>query len=87
MDPLQQRIKELQDKVSGRSALSGEKASKISFSSQGFRASIDMIAAILVGTGLGLYLDSHFGSDPWLLILGFLLGSVSGLWTVYRRLT
>ena len=45
-----------------------------------------MIGAIIVGTGGGLACDHFFHTAHWGLIIGFLLGSVTGLLNVYRGL-
>jgi len=37
-----------------------------------------------VPPGLGVYLDSQFGTTPWLTILGAVLGLVLGLWHLVR---
>lgn len=57
-----------------------------SFKTMAWKASTDMFAAILVGTGGGLWFDSFFNTAHWGLIIGFLLGSVTGLLNVYRGL-
>lgn len=40
--------------------------------------------AIMAGLGalLGHYLDTRWGSDPWLLLTGLLVGTGLGLWQV-----
>lgn len=35
--------------------------------------------AIMIGYGAGWWLDRRFGTDPWLQIVGFLLGAAAGL--------
>lgn len=57
-----------------------------SFSATAWRASCDMLAAIAVGLGLGVVVEYSYSVSPWGMILGFLLGSITGLRTVYRRL-
>lgn len=44
----------------------------------------EMVAAPLVGAGLGWWLDNLTGWSPWCLIGFFLLGSVAGFVAVYR---
>lgn len=60
--------------------------SQPSFKTMAWKASADMFAAIIVGTGGGLWIDHSFHSAHWGLIIGFLLGSVAGLLNVYRGL-
>ncbi|MGD9494759.1 MAG: AtpZ/AtpI family protein [Armatimonadota bacterium] len=35
--------------------------------------------AIVIGWGVGWLLDRHFGTEPWLQIVGFVLGAAAGL--------
>ncbi|WP_343711782.1 AtpZ/AtpI family protein [Inquilinus sp.] len=50
----------------------------------GFRIAVELLAAIVVGAGIGWGLDQWLGTRPWLLILFFILGAVAGLMNVYR---
>jgi ATP synthase protein I len=50
----------------------------------GFRIAVELLAALVVGVGLGLVLDRWLGTTPWLLILGFFLGSGAALKNVMR---
>ncbi len=50
----------------------------------GFRIAVEMLAALVVGTGLGVLLDGWLGSKPWLMILGFCLGSGAAFRNVVR---
>lgn len=35
--------------------------------------------SILIGYGAGWWLDERLGTEPWLQIIGFLLGAVAGV--------
>lgn len=50
----------------------------------GLRIGIELVAGVVVGTVVGLALDRWLGTKPWLLIVGFLLGSCAGFLNVYR---
>lgn len=50
----------------------------------GMRAMSELIAAVMVGAGLGWGFDHLVGADPWGLIAGLGLGAVAGFWGVYR---
>jgi ATP synthase protein I len=50
----------------------------------GFRIAVELLAAIVVGAGIGWGLDQWLGTRPWLLILFFILGAVAGMLSVYR---
>lgn len=50
----------------------------------GMRAASELVAGILVGTGLGFLLDRYFGTKPWFLIIFMMLGMVAGFRNIYR---
>lgn len=50
----------------------------------GLRIAIEMIAGLAVGVVGGLVLDAQFGTAPWLLIVGFILGSGAAFANVMR---
>ncbi len=47
-------------------------------------ASWTMTAALLLGLGLGWWLDRRLGTGPWLMLLGILLGIVVGMYGIAR---
>lgn len=57
-----------------------------SFNTMAFRASTDMLSAIIVGAGLGFLVDKWLCSAHWGLIIGFILGAIAGLVNVYKSL-
>ena len=55
----------------------------------GMRMAAELVAAVLVGAGIGYALDRWLGSTPWLFLLFFMLGFVAGVINVvkaYERL-
>ena len=50
----------------------------------GFRIAVEMLAALVVGTGLGLVLDRWMGTTPWLMIVFFFLGCGGAMVNVMR---
>jgi ATP synthase protein I len=50
----------------------------------GFRIAVELLAALVVGGGIGWLLDRWLGTQPWLLILFFILGAAAGFVNVYR---
>jgi len=52
-----------------------------------FGLGAELAAPVVLLAAAGYYLDSRWGSKPWLLIVGALLGSVVGLYTFIRRVT
>ena len=49
-----------------------------------FRIGVDLVAAIVVGTGIGWLLDEAFGSFPVFAIALFFLGGAAGVMNVMR---
>ncbi len=44
----------------------------------------ELVAGLVVGGGLGWFLDRWLGTSPWLLIVFFALGAVAGISNVFR---
>lgn len=51
---------------------------------QAFRVSTELVAALMVGVGIGYVMDVLAGTAPFGLILGFFLGAGAGALNVYR---
>jgi ATP synthase protein I len=51
---------------------------------RGFRLSIELVAGVLVGAGLGWLLDWWLGISPWGMIVLLLLGFAAGVLNVMR---
>lgn len=49
-----------------------------------FRVGVEMVAALVVGGGIGWLLDRWLGTMPLFLIVFFLLGAAAGLLNVFR---
>ena len=45
---------------------------------------LSFVLAVVIGITVGLWLDGKLGTSPWLLILGFFLGSGAALNNVMR---
>jgi ATP synthase protein I len=61
--------------------------SKLSSSSNlgiAFKMSTEMVAAVVVGTIIGFILDNWFGTKPWLILIFFFVGVVTGILNVVR---
>ncbi|MGE0736446.1 MAG: AtpZ/AtpI family protein [Alphaproteobacteria bacterium] len=52
-----------------------------------FKLGIDMVAAVVIGVGIGWGLDKWLGTGPWLLLLFLILGMVAGIFNVFRSAT
>ena len=49
-----------------------------------YAAGITLVAVVVTFCGLGWLLDKWFGTEPWLLITGIVLGSAAGLFQFVR---
>jgi ATP synthase protein I len=50
----------------------------------GLRIAVEIMAALAVGVGIGLLLDRWLGTQPWMLILFFILGAGAAFANVMR---
>ena len=50
----------------------------------GFKISTEIVAALIVGVGIGLIVDNYFNSQPFGLIIFFILGALAGFLNIYR---
>ena len=57
---------------------------KNSGASFGFKISTEIVAALVVGVGIGLVVDNYFETKPFGLIIFFILGAFAGFLNVYR---
>lgn len=48
------------------------------------RVGVEMTVATLIGAVMGFALDKYLDTQPWLLLVGVLLGGAAGCLTVYR---
>ena len=52
---------------------------------QAVRIGTELLAALIVGGGLGWVLDTYiFASSPWGLVMGLVLGAAAGIRNAYR---
>ena len=88
-DALETRLGRLGEALDRRRDEAAEAARRRSSSSAGamalgMRAMSELVAAVMVGAGMGWSFDHFVGSDPWGLIVGLALGAIAGFWGVYR---
>ena len=50
----------------------------------GLKISTELVAALVVGVGIGLLVDNYLGTKPFGLIIFFILGAFAGFLNVYR---
>jgi len=51
-----------------------------------FSVGVELVAGVLAGVAVGVFIDWVFGISPWGLISLFILGSIAGMMNVYRSL-
>ena len=60
------------------------KPKKVSGAGFGFKISSEIIAALVVGVGIGIIVDNYFNTKPIGLIIFFIFGAIAGFLNVYR---
>ncbi len=79
----EERLRAAQERRRGRAG-GGTKRAPTSALGFGFRIGVELVSALAVGVGIGWLLDRWLGTQPWLLMLFFLLGAGAGVANVYR---
>ena len=72
----QAREKSHTGKTSGNQDMSGY--------SMAIRIGTELVAALIVGVGVGYFLDNWLDTKPWFLVVFFFLGAAAGVLNVYR---
>ena len=49
-----------------------------------FKMSTELVAHVVVGTIIGFILDKTFGTKPWLILIFFFVGVISGILNVIK---
>ncbi len=47
---------------------------------------IHLVSGVIVGMGMGYYLDKVFGTKPWLMLLFLVFGIVAGYKNMFREM-
>ena len=79
LENLKEKIDHLQHDKEKKSAL--KRNSGAGF---GFKISTEIVAALIVGVGIGLLVDNYFNTKPFGLIIFFILGAFAGFLNVYH---
>ena len=81
-----EKIRELKRKIENIEKFKGEESTKKRSGGAGFgfKISTEIVAALVVGTGIGLIVDNYFNTGPFGLIIFFILGAFAGFLNVYR---
>ena len=75
------RLSELDEKLDdaqGRRSVEKDQSGRGKVVGYGLRMATDIIAAVLVGGGIGWFLDQWLGTSPYLLLIFIVLGLIAG---------
>ena len=80
------KLKDLKERIDTAKSLNTppSKKKKESGAGFGFKISTEIIAALVVGVGIGLIVDKYLGTKPFGLIIFFIFGALAGFLNVYR---
>ena len=76
-------LKEKLNKMENSKNIS-KQAKRVSGAGLGFKMSTEIVAALVVGVGIGLIVDNYLNTKPFGLIIFFILGAFAGFLNVYR---
>ena len=84
LSELDAKLNEAAAKQKNRRAGSEEQGVGLGFA---VKIGVDIVAAIIVGVGIGLLLDHWLGTKPLWLIVFFILGAAAGMLNVFRAVS
>ena len=79
LSKLKEKIETIENKKLKESEIKKESGAGFAF-----KISTELIAALIVGVGMGLIVDNYLGTKPFGLIIFFILGSFAGFLNIYR---
>jgi|TARA_B100001750_G_scaffold211224_1_gene192315 ATP synthase protein I len=81
-DQFKTRLKIAKDKLKANKAnKNDEPKSNLGIA---FKMSTELVAAVAVGTIIGFILDNWFGTKPWLILIFFFVGVITGILNVIK---
>lgn len=84
LDRRLRRFRQERDAASGRTERSPSSRSGLGYA---LRLGVEIVAALIIGVGIGYMLDRWMNTAPFLALLGFFFGAAAGLMNVYRVAT
>ena len=80
------KLRQLKERIETAKTTNSQtlKKNKESGAGFGFKISTEIIAALIVGVGIGLIVDKYLGTKPFGLIIFFIFGAIAGFLNVYR---
>lgn len=83
---LDAKLEAAQARRQGKSAKGDGRMRRGSGLSLALRIGTELVAALIVGVGIGVLLDSWLDTSPWFMLLFFVLGSAAGMMNVFRAM-
>jgi ATP synthase protein I len=83
-DEIEARIRAAREREAEETGKNSERRNPSSGIALGMRLSIEFVAGVAVGVGLGFVLDRFLGTTPWLMVLFLLLGGGAGVANAWR---
>ena len=82
----EEKIQKLKERIQSAESTNThkQKTKKDSGAGFGFKISTEIIAALVVGVGIGLIVDKYLETKPFGLIIFFIFGALAGFLNVYR---
>ena len=82
LDQFNAKLQEARDRIEGTGTQ--ELAREGTSLGYGFRLSVELLAGLLVGLGMGYVIDGWLGTRPWLMLVFMILGLGGGILNVMR---
>ena len=86
LEDVSARLKALQDAAAVKKTSEQEKQGSARIAGVGFRIGVELIAGVLVGGGLGYFIDTEFDTKPIFMLAFIALGFAASLMSVLRIL-
>ncbi|MGB0574555.1 MAG: AtpZ/AtpI family protein [Alphaproteobacteria bacterium] len=81
------RLRKARQAAEQSDAKSGPNGSRRSGLALAMRLGVEIVSSLVIGVGIGLLLDYWLDTNPWFMLLFFVLGAAAGLMNVYRVAT
>ena len=79
-----QNLKKKINNLENQQYQQSDNSNKKKGASFGFKISTEIVAALVVGVVIGIIVDNYFNTQPFGLIIFFILGALAGFLNVYR---
>lgn len=84
LDDITARLRAVGYGENGEESLRDKTASRSSGIGMAWRISVELVSAVVVGSGIGWFLDGWLETRPWFMVVFLFLGGAAGVMNVYR---